>query len=521
MAEFLPFYTGDAGLGLGGNADIPVSYGQPLETTNQTIRDVALRDSQKNMFLFQQKVKDRDKMYELLDSGEVKLGDILERDMPVVNKALDRQTEAFNEWMKKGAQDPAGAMAYKKATREAQQAATQAQYRKHYYDQESDNLSKERLPKFAEARKAHMEKNLSSFWADATPFQQFSTLDVNPIVGFSKPIETILPDDPTKPYQKGKRTYYSYDDALKNAQNYGLTPEGSFNLKTFHDTLTEMPPLELADKIKTVNQELARYNQQRGLKPGDKDFVTPIQAVPQVGKDGKLSMVGINEPLDKLAAKFSLAQHPQYQTDTFDIDKGKLDLFKAQSGRISAQAAATRAGAYAALQNKKLKDLNEDEKRVKGFWDGVVDRVGEFKSNTGNKVDFLWLGNLPKGYTYMAGVDAKGQPIALKPFTFTDNKGKTSEYYQPRYRNTQTGENIAKDFLNDKFKTYKDAGGKGDYNTYLRSLIKSGVVDLELAGENGTADFESALQSARALSNKVGAGKEEPVYSETEPQPEE
>src|SRR4029077_18705911 len=127
MAEFLPFYTGDAGLGLGSNADIPVSPAGPLETTNQTIRDVALRDSQKNMLIYQQRVKDRDKLYELLDSGEVKLGDTLERDMPVVNSALDKQSEAFNDWMKKGLQDRDGAMAYKKATREAQQAVTQAQ----------------------------------------------------------------------------------------------------------------------------------------------------------------------------------------------------------------------------------------------------------------------------------------------------------------------------------------------------------------------------------------------------------
>lgn len=319
-------YQGNAGLGLGANSDIPVSYGKDLDVLNQSIRDVGLRDAQRNMMIFQQRVKDRDKLLEMLDSGEVKIGDTLERDMPIVNQALDKQTEAFNEWMKKGVQDRDAALAYKKATREAQQVATQAQYRKHYYDTESDLLSKEQLPKFAEARKANLEKNLSSFWADAVPYQQFNTLDVNPIVGFSKPIETILPADPNKPYEKGKRTYFSYNDALKNAQNYGLTPDGAFNLKTFHDTLQDMPPMELADKIRTTNRELARYNLERGLKPGDPDYATPIQAVPQVGPNGQLSMIGINEPLDKLAAKFSLVQHPTYQQDVFDTDKGKVDI---------------------------------------------------------------------------------------------------------------------------------------------------------------------------------------------------
>lgn len=311
--------------GLGSNANIPVSYGKPLDFVNETIRDIGLRDAQKNMVIYQQKIRDRDKMLELLDSGEIKVGDTLKNDLPVVQKAIDNQTQAFTDWMKKGVGDVQGAMAYKKATQDARDATTQAQARKKMYDEEQKNIGSEKLPKFAEARKQNLQKNLSDFWADWTPYQQFQSLDIDPITKFAQPITTVLPEDNNHPYQKGKRTYVSYNDALKNAQNYGLTPEGQYNLETFHSTLQDMSPLELGGKIRQTNIELARYNKERGLRPGDPDYVTPIQAVPQVGQDGKMT-VGLNEPLPSLAAKFSLAQHPNYQIDQWDVDKNKIDI---------------------------------------------------------------------------------------------------------------------------------------------------------------------------------------------------
>lgn len=510
-------YQGNAGLGLGSNADVPVTYSKPVDSVNQAIRDVALRDAQKNMMIYQQRIKDRDAMLGMISNGDIRTGDHLDRDTPVVKKAMDEMDTAFYDWMKKGPNDLDAASAYQKAKRNAQDVATQAQARKLFYDKESQAAAQERLPKFAEARKANIEKNLSGFWNDWTPYQQASTLDIKPIESFARPITEQLPEDKNKPYQKGTRTYLSYNDTLKDAQSYGLTPEGSFNLKNFHDALKEMPPLELADKIRSTNLALKQYNEERGLQPGMEDYASPIQLVPVRDQQGGLQDVQINEPLDKLAAKFSLAQHPKFQTDTYDIDKGQLDLFKAQSGRITAQAAAARARAYSALQNKKISRMTDDEKRVKGFWDGVVDRISEYEGSPGNKVDFLWLGNLPEGYTYMAGVDAKGQPIKLKPFTFTDSKtGKEAQYYQPKYRNASSGEDVNKKFLTDKYKEYKGNGGKGNYDTYLRTLIKNGVIDLEVQGQNGTADFNSALQSARALSNKLTSGKEEPVFGETD-----
>lgn len=315
-------YQGNAGLGLGSNADIPLSPDKPLEFVNTVLRDVAARDAQKNLLKYQQQINDRDKLYDALASGAVKVGDILERDMPVMQKALDEQTKAFQDWMKKGYGDPQGAMAYKRATQAANDVATQAQARKLGNDREMMVISKEGIPRFAEERKKNLGKNLDSFWSDWNPYQETNRLNVDPIEKFSQQLSEAF-TDPKQPLYKGKRDYFSYDDTLKNATKYSLEPEGLYNLQVFHDTLSGMQPVELMDKVKGINTELQRYNTERGLKEGDKDYANPIQLVQL--PNGKM---GINEPLDKLAAKFSLAGQEKFKTEALELDKDKFALQK-------------------------------------------------------------------------------------------------------------------------------------------------------------------------------------------------
>lgn len=517
-------YQGSGGLGY--NADIPVSYGKPLEITNQTIRDIALRDFQKNTMLYQQRIKDRDKMLEMLDSGEIKVGNILDQDRPVVQKALDEQTQAFSDWMKKGVNDIDGALNYKKKTQYANQVTTKAQYRRAYNDKEDKVISEEKIPKFAEARKGHKEKNLSNFWGDDTPFQESMRLNIEPIIGFSKPQIIQLPEDKNKPYQKGTRTFFSYKDTLDKAGAYALTPEGAENLRQFHDTIISMPIPEIQDKLATMNKALFKYNQDRGITRNDPDFVTPDRIVTAVDANGKLRVVGIvdgltgaAESLDKLAAKFSLAQHPQYQTDTFDIDKGKLDLFKAQTGRISAQAAATRAGAYARLQNKKLSQLTDAEKQIKGFWPRVTSKAKD-GSSLGFKGDVVLASDLPSGYTNINGLDVNGRPIPLIPIGATEGarnlktgyRDYTGGHFNVKYYDA-SGDEID---LRQQFKDRKST--KGTYEELREKLMNEGKLTMELVGQNGVGNYETALESARALSNKVGSGKEEPIYGDTDQQ---
>lgn len=321
LGELISYQPNQA-LGLGSNASIPVSEGRPLEFTNQILRDIGAREFQKNILRYQQSIKDRDNMLEALSAGDIKVGDILERDMPVVRSVLDRQTEAYKEWMKKGYGNLDGAVAYKKATQAANEAVTQAQARKLYNDRENTLAAQEKIPKFSEARKKWVDNNLSNFWQDLVPFQETSRLNFAPIEKFAQPITQEF-KDPKNEFYKGKRTFFSWGDTLRNAMEYSLTPEGLDNLGQLRQSFEEMSPVELADNVKQINKQLERYNKERGVLEGDQDYVTPIQVVQLPNK--KLS---VNEPMDKLAAKISLAGQPQFKTETLDLDDAALKIAK-------------------------------------------------------------------------------------------------------------------------------------------------------------------------------------------------
>ena len=321
-AAELMSYKGNAGLG--SNPQIPVTDGRVLETTNQVLRDIGAREHQKNILRYQQQVRDRDDLLKALSSGEVKVGDVLERDMPIVRKALDKQTEAYKNWMRKGYGDIDGAIAYKKATQEANEAAVQAQARKAWNDKESERIAKEGIPKFAEARKATLDKTLGNFWGDIIPFQETSRLDLDPIEKMSEQFtEEFI--DPNKKFYKGKRSYFSFDNTKRNASAYSLEPSGLHNLQMLQQAFDEMAPVELATKVKGINKELERYNTERNLTAGQSDYAPPIQVVQM--PNGKWA---IKDAPDDLAAKIALAGQTKFKSESFEPDKQALDLAELQ-----------------------------------------------------------------------------------------------------------------------------------------------------------------------------------------------
>jgi hypothetical protein len=229
--------------------------------------------------------------------------------------------------------------------------------------------------------------------------------------------------------------------------------------------------------------------------------------------------------------KDDLVPNPGY----LDKEKLAVDKYKAESGRISANASASRAAKYAELTNKKVAAMDDTEKRTKGFWDGVVNRVtgasgvipeGEDK---GIEADIIWAGNLPRGYRFMGGVGSNGKPIELEPYKGRDG----SEYYKTKYT-SQDGKIVDRPFLNEKYNAFKKSGGSGGYDDYVKKLIKSGVIDLEVQGQTksvgldgktitytpSVANFETASQAARSINNKINTKGEEPIFGEEDQQPE-
>lgn len=497
-------YRGDAGLGLGGNADIPAPAVKDLQGLQQVGRDIFLTDVARNQQLFQQKIKDRDTLLQAIDSGDLKVGDLLEQDTPYVKEGLNALDKAWADRVKRGVNDIDATLAYKKALREAQDRVTQAQARKVFRDQEQGALSKETLGRRQKARKENLDKVIGGgFWQDLTPYQQTHDLNFDPINAYPKVVTTEF-TDPKNPLMKGKKSVIDFAQVQGAAQKDFLENndirEDQIGL---FESIQSMPEEKLVPALGTMAKRLDEYNRQRGFLKGDPNYLELNVAE---GPNGELI---INETVPDFAAKWALANQPMYATSTSSLDK---DAANYQLGQERNRIAAANAGAnqlrartYAALQQKKLSQMNENEKRVMGIWPKIISQVKTAK----NGVDVVWSGDIPKGYANINGLNAKGEPIRLTPFK---NKG-GAEFFKVKYKDGD-GNDI------NLLELYNSSEAKKNgysFEEVRKTLLKNGGVNMEIQGENGTGDFNSAMETARSLSNKLSSGKEEPIFQEPNP----
>lgn len=504
MAVSVSNYTGNSNLGLS-DVDIPVTTSKSLDLVNQASRDIYLNNIARNQQLFQQRVKDRDRLLSELDSGSIRVGDLLEEDMPVVKEGLEKLDQAFENRIKKGINDLDAAREYKKALREAQDRVTQAQGRKVFYDSESGAIGKETLPRKQTARKQNLDSVIKGgFWKDITPYQQTQDLDVQgSILSTAANISTPYTDPKT--LTKGTRTLFDYDKTLDNNVNNFLNDvDKRYDQQQLVREIQGLDTKSFENTLKGINERITEYNQLKGLAPGAKGYVEPVKYDIVQGKGV------IAEKMPDFAAKYTLASQKPFASGTSEFDKDRANFMLGQErNRIAAMNAGAnqmKARAYSALQNKKLQDMNDADRQANTIWTGWVDKVNTKTVPGYGESDLVWAKDLPKGYRNISGLDKDGKPIELKPL----KKG-TVEYYQTRYKGTD-GKDVGKDFLKEKYDLYKGSGGSGSYKDYLKELIKNGVINMEVMGENGTADFETAFQTVRSLSNRASTKGEEPVF---------
>jgi hypothetical protein len=496
-------YRGDPNLGVGANADIPVNSTKDLDLINQTSRDIYLNGVNRNQQMFQQKIRDRDALLSEIDSGKIKVGDLLEQDAPIVKEGLEKLDEAFENRIKKGINDIDAARAYKKALRDAQDRVTQAQGRKIFYDGEGGEIGKETLPRKQEARKKNLDNVINGgFWKDIQPYQQTQDLDIaGSILSTAANITTEFTDPKT--YTKGKRTVFDYEKTLQNnVDNFLNDVNKRYDQDQLLREIQELDAPTFTQSVQSINNQIAEHNKAKGLAPGAKGYVEPVKFTVENGK----GMIAEKAP--DFAAKYTLAhQKPLASTETqFDKERAAFDINKRKLGiaQQNADANTKRANTYSAIQQKKLSQMDNDEKQGNKIWSGLTDRITTYPKGDGN--DIIWAKDVPAGYTYIGGLDKEGKPIKLKP-----KKKGSVEFYETKYKGSD-GQDLEKNFLKGKFDAYKGGGGKGDYKAYVKELIKNGVVNLEIAGENGTADFETAFQTQRAINNKLSSKGEEPVF---------
>ncbi len=493
MATDLLNYTGNANLGTGSNPQIPVSTTKDLDVINQTADRLQSQNAARNYQIFQAKLKERDDLYKMLDAGEIKVGSILPQDRKRIQDALDKQTEAFMKWQKKGLHDTEGLMNYKKATQEAQLDATHAQARYVFDKAEQAALASEKLPRKQDARKKNLDSVLSGFGNELKPYQQTLDFDFDPFKEYVTKT-TVEETDPKNNLMKVKKTTVSVPATFQKSQKDFLeNGEARESQTALLKEYQAMTPDELGQNITAMNNR---------LKPFGAEIKAHVN--PATGQ------IVIEESIPDFAAKWAMASDPQLSSATseFDKDLGAYKLGQQRNAIAGQNAAANmkRANAYVALQNKKLSQLNQEEKRVKNFWDGVTGKVRSESSG-----DVVYASDIPKGYQYVGGLDQNGKPIRLTPKKTSGGK----EYYETRYFDSSGAVTDPRVMYKDYIDFQRKSNSSVEtYDALLQKLLKSGKINMELVGENGVGNFETAGQVSRAISNKGTTKGEEPIFSD-------
>jgi len=315
--------NGNAQLGLVDTA-IPVTTNKDLDLINQTGRDIYINNVARNQQLFQRKLQDRDKLLSAIDSGDIRVGDLLEADEPIVKEGLNKLDEAFENRIKKGINDLDAAREYKKALRDAQDRVTQAQGRKVFYDSESGAIGKETLPRKQDARRKNLEGVIKGgFWKDITPYQQTQDLDIQGSILPTAAFTTTETTDPKNPLIKAKKTVFDYDKTLQNnVDNYLNDVNKRYDQQQLINQIQDLPPDKFAEQMTAMNNRITEFNTANGLTPNVKGFVKPIKFDVVHGKGI------IAEDVPDFSAKYTLGHEKPFSQTTTELDKAALELEK-------------------------------------------------------------------------------------------------------------------------------------------------------------------------------------------------
>lgn len=548
MAAPLTNYTGDAGLGVGSNPQIPVPGDTNLKTINDTVRDIMLLSHDHNLKMFQQKVSDRDTLTQLIADNQVNPGNLEPQYLAKYNEGRQAATKAFDQW-RGNFNDHDGYRKYQEAITNLKEVVSHGGANTIELQKLRQQAAQEQLPsKKADILRHIKEQENQDFDQPVKPYQQFRDLNPQTFSGFVEPIktETRDPNNPALAYDVSK---IDYSSILRNSRNsYVHDLDKQNDIRQLYDKFSKYDQTQLPKAVEAINKQIDKYNQQNGFVQGQQGFVDPVNA-PIV--DGR--MVIKEFPAD-FAAKYALANNEDFITRTPKFD---YKLLKAQSDEEKNKIAAkklgiewTKANAYAknldAKTKKYLADNTQEVTNIIGQYQDFVDNMkpggitltdSKTKQKTG-ELDAVFLDQLPESYRYINGPivgmkttvtgtgsnkkttsapTGKIEVGRLEPFV--DTKGKP--YYIPKYVNPKTGDKLTldSDSLKGAFKKSKDNGFSGSYDDYVRTLLKKGAIEMVLQGQNGAANYTSMFQSAKLLNEQGGKKGEENIVNPPEEGP--
>jgi hypothetical protein len=557
MAINLLSYTGDAALGLGSNPGIPATASKTdLDTINNTIRDVVMLDNQRNMALFQQKIRDRDDVLDQIMKNQVSSGDILPEYRPFFDQAEKNTEKAFQDWAG-NLNDKEGYRKYQAAVQDLKDIAANAQSK----TISIRGLEKEKASQILPRKQADYQdwidqQKKQSFWNPVIPYQQLHDFSIDDILSGVNEFKSEGVD-PNNPLYKVDQTYVDYADVLKNKRNQYINDmDAADSIDQFYDKIQRYDPAQLGNTIDALNKQLQKYNTDRNLQPGMRGYVEDIKVEPVQGR------LLIKEPKTDFAAKYALANRQQFVTRTprfdkdlakFAIDKERLGIQAKKLGIDSAKA-----GAYIRNLDAKTRKYLQDEQAVgtdvskqvedlinaskpKGITitqyepykldeKGRPITTGKKVVKSQEKIDAVYVNELPQSYQYINGpiisVDKFGKPTGkvtvgrLEPFISKEGR----PYWINKYTNAATGEQVTRDspFIKNKYSEWRSAGYTGSIDDMMKQLQKTpGALEVSWQGSNGTANLTSLLQSAKTFNAAATTKGEENIMNPPPNLPEE
>lgn len=531
-AQQIESYVPNPELGIGASPEISVLPQNPeLKAVEQSGRDLLLLNAEKNQKVWQQKVKDRDTLLQLIQDDKIQSGNVLDRDRPVVKSALDNMDKAFNDMMKAGGISNIDAYTkYQKAKRDAQDTVNQAQFRELFWAKNQGEIAKETLPRKKEAMQKSLEENYSKgFFSDLTPYQQTLDFTLDPIYKIPQKI-SVKYQDPTNPLILGTRDYYDYGQIANDMKNkYLEAGEEAYDMQQALQQYQKKDPKELQTDIDNINARIDEYNAKMGKTV---DHVK-TETLPN-------GTVLIKETTPDFASKLALAHIPVY--DTKSIDEKSLGLLiqkeRADSDAIYKRAMAANAGArtraYVANIGQQMK-LRKDQADKDAFLDDMYKRnltqqpsliqglggggVALANINADNSLPIFTLeGKTIKQLQPIGGVpvyaNGKSLPskVGEKPLYFKGG------HYEPVYM--LNGKQIDVRTINDIYSNFKKQQGdkwQGSMDDFIKQAVDAGKFNVLLKGANGTTDEKLSRAAQQIISNLTTKKGQEPVFSEEQP----
>lgn len=463
-------YTGNAGLGLS-NPDIPVTASEPLATINQTGRDIMLLNHENNLKLYDQKIKDRNKQLELLDSGQVATGEILDKDRPEVKKYQDATDKEFKDFVKAGGiNNPEAFRKYQGSIKNLKDAITHAQFRyvgrkqleKERGDQTIDTYQKDYDKHIAE------EDNKGFFEGSYNPYQHALTVDTDSInkLGVVTPFEFSSNEKGLADLKGTFKTNGTVFDAQQTQKNilskYLENDKEASSIRGILSGVELLPPVQKKSAIDAMNAQIQKYNTDNNIDPSSPNLMQPVV----VSASGKIA----DNPVD-FATKFVLSHQPAFKTSKTALDpKAKELAIKEQAEKDKLKIEQGKLGlGYARLALDKIKfkdEMNlkwyESKQKLKtaedkGVWinDQTTSLINDAKSGT--KID---SGEFAGQYktTSKALVDmftnevtnALGKKIKVKPVAiYVNDKNEATPVYKEKDKEV-AGEKMSADELKSK-----------------------------------------------------------------------